>query len=311
MSHLMPNPASRRGTRVPSPNDVTSHDVTSRKVTSHNAKSDNGGGSSNGSRRLTTVAAVWALALVSGVAGVGRAWADRSRPHVVMLVAEGEYRTDETLPRFAERHLGGKYRTTFVFADPDDPNRLDGIDAVDDADVLVVSVRRRTLPEDQLGKIRDYVAGGKPVIGIRTASHAFSVRGGDVGQGRAVWPEWDAEVFGGNYTNHYGNSLDTTVTVEADAASGSPLLSGIRDRKPFASGGSLYRVSPLRAGAEVLMTGRVESKPAEPVAWTFRRADGGKSFYTSLGHVDDFAGEVLPRLLVNAIAWSLEPVATR
>lgn len=267
--------------------------------------------SRSGTRRMRTIAGVLALAVASGIPGPVRAGADDGKPHVVMLVAEREYQTDETLPRFAERHLAGEYRTTFVFADPDDPNRLVGIDAVDDADVLVVSVRRRTLPEGQLAKIRDYVAGGKPVIGIRTASHAFSVRGGDVGQGRAVWPEWDAEVFGGNYTNHYGNSLDATVTVESDAASGGALLHGLREQKPFVSGGSLYRVSPLRPGTEVLMTGRVEAKPAEPVTWIFTRADGGRSLYTSLGHADDFAGDVLPRLLVNAIAWSLEPAATR
>ena len=265
----------------------------------------------SGTRWLRTVAGLLAVAVASGIPGAGRAGADDGKPHVVMLVAEREYQTDETLPRFAERHLAGEYRTTFVFADPDDPNRLVGIDAVDDADVLLVSVRRRTLPEGQLAKIRDHVGGGKPVIGIRTASHAFSVRGGDVGQGRAVWPEWDAEVFGGNYTNHYGNSLDARVTVESDATSGATLLSGLCDQKPFVSGGSLYRVSPLRSGTEVLMTGRVEAKPAEPVTWTFTRADGGKSLYTSLGHVDDFAGDALPRLLVNAIAWSLEPAATR
>ena len=72
------------------------------------------------------------------------------------------------------------------------------------------------------------------------------------------------------------------------------------------SSGSLYRVSPLVEGTKVLLSGRVEGKPAEPVAWTYRRADGGKSFYTSLGHVDDFAGDELPQLLVKAIQWGLD-----
>lgn len=291
---LTPNPVSR-----PVPRDLFPRDLFPRDS------------SRRGTRRLPLIAGLLAFALAFAMADAGSAWADDGKPHVVMLVAEREYQTDESLPRFAERHLAGKYRTTFVFADPDDPNRLDGIDAVDDADVLVVSVRRRTLPEGQLAKIREYVAGGQPVIGIRTASHAFSVRGGEVGQGRAVWPEWDAEVFGGNYTNHYGNSLDATVTVESDAGAGGTLLRGLGDHPPFVAGGSLYRVSPLRPGTEVLMTGRVDAKPAEPVTWVFTRADGGKSLYTSLGHVDDFAGDVLPRLLVNAIAWSLQPAAKR
>ena len=53
----------------------------------------------------------------------------------------------------------------------------------------------------------------------------------------------------------------------------------------------------------VLLEGVVEGHAPEPVAWTFRRADGGKSFYTSLGHVNDFHGPILPPLLLNAIEW--------
>lgn len=227
-----------------------------------------------------------------------------------MLVAEQEYETDVTLPRFAGRHLAQGYETTFVFADPEDRHRLVGLEAIETADLLIVSVRRRTLPEAQLGQIREYVSAGKPVIGIRTASHAFSVRGAAVGQGRAVWPEWDQQVFGGNYTNHHGNSLRVTVSTEPESGD-SPLLSGVSDRSPFPSGGSLYKVRPLRPSTGVLLWGRVEGHPAEPVAWTFRREDGGKSFYTSLGHVDDFSGEAFPRLLENAIRWALDPAAER
>jgi type 1 glutamine amidotransferase len=233
--------------------------------------------------------------------------ADSPKPHVVMLIAEREYQTDETLPAFAKQHLDADYRSTFVFADPQDANHLVGIDAIKSADVLVVSVRRRTLTKEQLDVIRNYVAAGKPVIGIRTASHAFCLRNKPPPDGRAAWPEFDQQVFGGNYSNHYGNSLKATVTL----ANGSPehsatLLYGLESTKPFLAGGSLYQVSPLASGTSTLLTGRVEGQSPEPVAWTFRRADGGKSFYTSLGHVDDFRGDVLPRLMVNAIVWSLQ-----
>ena len=81
--------------------------------------------------------------------------ADAPKPHVVMLVAEREYQTDETLPAFAKQHLDD-YRSTFVFADPTDANHLIGIDAVKTADVLVVSVRRRTLTKDQLDIVRAF-----------------------------------------------------------------------------------------------------------------------------------------------------------
>ena len=245
----------------------------------------------------------FALALLVTAIVVSPATAQPAKPHVVMLIAEREYQTDTTLAAFAQQHLDGRYRTTLVVADSDDPNRLDGIEAIEDADVILVSVRRRTLPPAQLDLIRDYVAAGKPVIGIRTASHAFCLRNSATPEGRAVWPEWDAEVFGGNYTNHYGNQLKTTVTRNPAIGNTEELLGGVSS-EPFAAGGSLYRVSPLATGAIPLLWGKVEGHDAEPVAWTYTRKDGGKSFYTSLGHVDDFDGPELPKLLLNAIGWA-------
>ena len=46
-----------------------------------------------------------------------------------------------------------------------------------------------------------------------------------------------------------------------------------------------------------------ESEKTEPVAWTFTRADGGRSFYTSLGHPDDFTRPEFRTLLKNALAF--------
>jgi type 1 glutamine amidotransferase len=229
---------------------------------------------------------------------------DSDKPHVVILIAEREYQTDQTLPKFANQHLKG-YRTTFVFADPNDRNRLLGIESISHADVLMVSVRRRTLPAEQLNQVRKYVADGKPVIGIRTANHAFCLRNQVPEQGRAEWKSWDRDVFGGNYTNHYGNKLETTYQLSENAPTA--LVTGLTAGKTFTAGGSLYKVSPLADGAQVVLTGAVAGNPAEPMAWTFTRADGGKSFYTSLGHVDDFAGAVLPQLLKNVVDWSLKP----
>ena len=180
-----------------------------------------------------------------------------------------------------------------------------GSEAVDTADLLFVSVRRRTLPPQQLNRIRQYVQAGKPVIGIRTASHAFCLRNKEPEDGFAAWPEFDSTVFGGNYTNHYKNTLVAMIqSVQPGSSVSKVLLSGIK-KLPTRSGGSLYRVSPLEERADVVLEGTVEGQAPEPVAWTFRRADGGKSFYTSLGHVDDFRGPVLPRLLSNAIGWCL------
>ncbi|TWU26428.1 Trehalose utilization [Novipirellula galeiformis] len=226
-------------------------------------------------------------------------------PHLVMLIAEREYETEKTLPKFAEQHLQKAFRTSLVFADKEDRNTLVGSEAIRDADVLLVSVRRRALPKSQLKLIRDHVAQGKPVIGIRTANHAFALRNEASPPGHDQWLAWDREVFGGNYSGHYKDTLITTVTIRNDNSIPATLLSDIKTES-FVSRGSLYKVAPLADGAVVLMDGKVEGQGSEPIAWTFTRADGGKSFYTSLGYRDDFAAEVLPQLLLNAIHWSLE-----
>ena len=229
---------------------------------------------------------------------------DAEQPHIVFLIAEKEYQTEKTLPDFCEQYVHHG-RVSFVYTDLHEPNKLIGSEAVDTADLLFVSVRRRTLPPQQLNRIRRYVESGKPVIGIRTASHAFCLRKQEPEDGFAAWPEFDKTVLGGNYTNHYKNSLIATIQrVNPSSTSAESLLSGIKEL-PCTSGGSLYCVSPLEEKADVVLEGVVEGHAPEPVAWTFLRTDGGKSFYTSLGHVDDFRGPVLPRLLSNAIRWCL------
>jgi type 1 glutamine amidotransferase len=81
-------------------------------------------------------------------------------------------------------------------------------------------------------------------------------------------------------------------------------LRGI-EREAFVAGGSLYQVSPLNPKAEVLLTGSVAGHPAEPIAWTFIRADGGRSFYTSLGAPADFEHPAFRQLLHNALLWGV------
>lgn len=235
--------------------------------------------------------------------GEAFAFAEDKRPHVVMVMAEDEYETAQTLPQFGGDFLGRDFRVTYVYGSESDRNDIPGLEkTLATADVLLISVRRRALPPEQLDAIRKYVAAGKPMIGIRTASHAFGLRGKEPPKGTETWEEFDAEVWGGNYTNHYGNDLKSMIeTVAANAKH--PILKGV-SREPFPQGGSLYQTAPLAAGTTILLTGAVAGKPAEPVAWTFRRADGGWSFYTSLGQKDDFQNKSFERLLLNSIYWA-------
>ncbi len=225
-----------------------------------------------------------------------------TRPRLAIIVSEVEYQTLKTLPEFAARHLGHDFHVQFFFGSETDPNDIPGLEQLTDFDLALVSARRRLLKPEQLQLVRDFVAAGKPVVGIRTASHAWCLRDMEPPAGRTAWPEWDKQVFGGNYNNHYANDLKTVMRPVVAAAQ-HPILTGI-PAESFVAGGSLYQTAPLVEGATVLIQGEIEGKPVEPAAWTYTRADGGRSFYTSLGHTGDFDNPVFNRLLVNALHWA-------
>jgi len=227
------------------------------------------------------------------------------RPHLAMIVAEDEYETERTLREFAAAQLGHDFRVTMVYGSDRDRNAIPGLEALDDADLALVSVRRRPLPSVDLERVRKFVQAGKPMVGIRTASHAFSVlsavpalAASDVSD----WPSFDAQVWGGNYHGHFENDRQATVWRQPEAAA-HPVLQGV-GRKPFPAGASLYKTSPLAAGATLLLQGRVDNESAEPVAWTYTRGDQGRSFYTSLGSPADFANPDFVRLLHNGLRWA-------
>ena len=212
-------------------------------------------------------------------------------PHVVFMIGEDEYQTWETLPEFAKTDLEPRgYRVTIVHADPADTNNFPGlVDALRTADALVLSVRRRTPPRPQLDAVRAHLAAGKPLVGIRTACHAFALRPTDppVAAPLATWQDFDPAVLGGHYTNHHPAGPQTTITL-APGARAHAILKGISVARLIGAG-SLYKVSPLEARTTPLLIGAVPGQPAEPIAWTHpygpRRA---RVFYTSLGHPDDF-----------------------
>lgn len=229
-----------------------------------------------------------------------------NRPRAVFLIGDDEYKTEKTLPAFAKAELEPLgVRCTFVIAAPKTPHDFKGAEALNDADLLVVSTRRRAPTDDQMKLIHEYIDSGKPVVGIRTACHAFDARG-DLPAGHAVWRTFDPDVLGGHYTGHHGNDLLPTVTV-AKGALGHPILAGVST--PFHGHGSLYKTSPLAASARALLmgtilTGQGSGPPPEPVAWV-NLVGASRVFYTSLGHPGDFDDSAFRRLLKNGIFWAL------
>ncbi len=229
-------------------------------------------------------------------------FAGDKRPHLVIVMAESEYQTAKTLPVFALKHLGKDFRVSTVYGSETDAHDIPGLDLLNEADLALISVRRRALPSKQMGIVRKFVDSGKPLAGIRTASHAFSLRGKKPPEGCAVWETFDPEVWGGNYTNHHGDGPKVEIKAAVGAAE-HPILAGVNVAE-LRGNGSLYKVSPLAKSAMPLLIGSIPDKPAEPVLWTHTTKAGGRVVYTSLGHPEDFTEAAFNRLLSNAIHWA-------
>jgi len=137
--------------------------------------------------------------------------------------------------------LGQDFRVTVLHADEVDRNHIPGLQAVQHADVLLLSIRRRVLPGPEMQILRDYVRSGKPVIALRTSSHAFSLR--------------DSEVLGGNYHGSYPDELTSTVR-SVPGGKTSPLLMNVPGL-PFVQGGHMYKTGPLGPETSVVLEGVV------------------------------------------------------
>lgn len=215
------------------------------------------------------------------------------RPTVVLISGEFEYTSMITLPAF-KNYLETKHGLRCVYLERTAQEDIPGLEAVDKADLVILCVRRMTLPEAQLNRFKQYLDSGRPLIGIRTASHAFE-----------NWKEWDNEVLGGNYHGHHGNKLVATARVNP-SAQGHPILKGVAAE--FVTSGSLYKNSPLKTPDAPLLIGTVEGQPPEPMAWT-HRYHGARIFYTSLGDPGDFPSQPFMQMMVNAVFWALDKPA--
>lgn len=227
------------------------------------------------------------------------------RPLVVFISAESEYKAVETLPEFAhELELRHGLDCEILQASPtpsgEQRHTIYGMEILIRADLVVVFARRRAFQAEQMKFLRDYLDRGGPLIGLRTASHAFDSRGA-APAGHDEWVKFDPEVLGGNYHNHYPAGPMVTVTPAADVLD-HPILKGVE--LPLLSEGSLYRASPLVDGTQMLLIGTIPDQPPEPVAWTHRYKNS-RVFYTSLGHPDDFKNPPFRRMLVNAVFWAM------
>ena len=233
--------------------------------------------------------------------------------NVVLMIGEDEYKTWETLPAFAKSDLTPRgMHVTVILEDRAHKHHFPGIvEALSNCDLLMLSTRRRTPPKAELDAVRKYLDSGKPLVGIRTACHAFSPAM-NATEAKAPhtaevdsWVNFDPEVLGGHYVGHHGAGPNAKITL-APGASTSAILKGV-DLTALTGNGSLYRVNPIDASCTPLLIGEIPGKPTEPVAWT--RLYGPKRariFFTSLGHPSDFDEPAFKRLLLNGMFWAMD-----
>ena len=197
-----------------------------------------------------------------------------------------EYDSEESLTIFRD-YIEKNYPvkcTMIIYQSEDDDQSLEPLD---DTDVMLLFTRRLNTEGKELERFKAYCAQGGAVVGVRTASHAYQ-----------NWLVFDKEVLGGNYQGHYGSGPVVQVEINPEAKD-HPILQGVPE---FQSHGSLYKNTPIADDATLLLTGKTPEH-SEPVAWT-RLHQGGRVFYTSLGHQQDFRDEHFLRSLANAVFWA-------
>jgi len=244
----------------------------------------------------------WTRRSALGLFGGGAAWAQgvareptARKPSIMLLSGGTDNETERSLTLLAQ-DLESKHGMRCKLLSAYGASDLPVEDVLDDANLVLMYLRGLKLPSEQMGAIRGYVNSNKPIVAMRTSLSAFE-----------NWPEFGPEVLGAQLQFDYGPESKTEVSVIPRAASHA-VAKGLP--KQFECRSSLYHVLPLSGSTTPLLSGtsigpsdRTERVP-NPVAWT-RSYKGGKVFYTSLGHPDDFQLPEFRNLLVNGIGWAL------
>ena len=257
-------------------------------------------------------AALWLGSLVVIVSLCGGAAAADAKPLVVFVTGDDEYRSEITMPMIAEileRNYPVRTQVLFAKPKPQSKNNIEGLEALEHADLAVFFLRFRALPDDQLRHILNYVNSGKPIVGLRTSTHAFLYPKGH--PQAALNDGFGRDVFGQKWLYHHGHS--STTEVEVEPLKNHPILRGIAPK--FHAASWLYHVLPLEGDSRPLLIGNAvrseqPKQQPEPVAWT-KTHKGGRVFFTTLGHPKDFENESMRRLLVNGILWVLDQEVPR
>ncbi|MEM7379912.1 MAG: ThuA domain-containing protein [Bacteroidota bacterium] len=205
--------------------------------------------------------------------------------HIVLVSGDEEYRSEEALPQLAkilsQRH---GFQCTVLFAqvpgkpgiiDPNFTGNIPGLAHLDKADLMVIFTRFRALPDEQMKHFDDYLMAGKPLVAIRTATHAFNFADsipsnyhhyGNYYKGdKEVWKDgFGRLVLGENWVAHHGHHKhQSTRGLIADKENTHPITTGIKDGDIWGST-DVYEVRlPLPGDSEPIILGQVINREGE------------------------------------------------
>ena len=257
--------------------------------------------------------------------------------HIVLLSGDEEYRSEEALPMLGQilsvRH-GFKCTVLFALAedgtiDPNNQSNIPGLQAIESADLIIMSWRFRK-PAEGMQYIDAYVRAGKPIVGLRTSTHAFNGLRGEYERYNNGYagPEWKGgfgrEILGEKWISHHGHhGREGTRGIITDAGREHPILTGVKESEIWGTT-DVYGVRlPLPGDSVPLVLGQVvngmekdapategkKNDPMMPVCWvkTYQGDDGqtGRVFTTTMGASEDFVEPGLRRIVINAAYWCL------
>jgi type 1 glutamine amidotransferase len=208
----------------------------------------------------------------------------------IHLIGVGEYEPAKSLAEF-QKYLEQHYRVECTASLGGNGKKLDNLDALRSADLLVIFARRMKLPEEQMSIIRQHWEKGKPIVAMRTSSHAFQPADNEI---------FDRKVLGGSYRGS-GSYTTPFKAIVNKARADHPVL---KDVGPITSRG-YYGNDKLAEDAVVLQVVESDKKTPLPVTWA-HTYKGGRTVYTSMGVPEDFRDVNFRRLLVNAIFWTTQ-----
>jgi len=255
--------------------------------------------------------------------------------HIVLVTGDEEYRSEEAMPMLAkilaERH---GFTCTVLFAidpvsgdiDPTNQTNIPGLEKLESADLMILYTRFRELPDSATRHIDQYLKSGKPIIGLRTATHAFAYsRNADSPYARYDWrsKEWPGgfgqQVLGETWVSHHGDhGKESSRGVINPEYQDDPVLRGVDN---IWGPSDVYTVKHLPDSAQVLVWGQVlsgmnpddapvegaKNDPMMPMIWArdYQSASGktSKVICSTMGAAVDLENEGLRRLLVNGCYW--------